>query len=106
MDVKAGFIRLRPEDTKTREGHSIPLNPILTKMLQEIKVRHLKSFVFTHHGEPVNDFKIVRGRGHKALVVFKWYNMVDEDELKSLAMDTSMETKEGCQEQHSANYLK
>jgi hypothetical protein len=34
-------------DTKTREGRSIPLNPILTKMLHEIKVSYFDGFVFT-----------------------------------------------------------
>ena len=146
VDVRAGFIRLRPEETKTREGRSIPLNPILTKMLQEIKVRYFHGFVFTRNGEPINGlgsfkddfqktcreagidnfhfhdlrhvcinnwrkaghdyFKIMKATGHKTIVVFKRYNTVDEDELKSLAMDTYMDTREGGQEQPSSNYLK
>ena len=144
VDLKAGFVRLRPEDTKTKEGRSIPLHPLLTKMLQEVKVRSLKhSFVFTRNGEPINPlgsfkedfrkacdeagienfrfhdlrhvainnwrkaghdyFKIMKATGHKTMAVFKRYNTVDDEELKSLAMDTYMDTSKESQEIPSHN---
>ena len=34
VDLKEGFIRLRPEDTKTNEGRLVPLNRELVEMLQ------------------------------------------------------------------------
>lgn len=34
VDLKEGFIRLRPEDTKTNEGRLVPLNRELMEMLQ------------------------------------------------------------------------
>jgi endonuclease YncB( thermonuclease family) len=121
-----------------REGRSIPLHPLLTKMLQEVKVRYLHGFVFTRNGEPINPlgsfketfrkacqkagienfrfhdlrhtcinnwrkaghdyFKIMKATGHKTMAVFKRYNAVDDEELKSLAMDTYMDTSEEGQE--------
>jgi integrase len=35
VDLKAGVVRLRPEDTKTQEGHIIPLTKELTQVLQQ-----------------------------------------------------------------------
>jgi integrase len=35
VDLKAGVVRLRPEDTKTQEGRRIPLTKELTQMLQQ-----------------------------------------------------------------------
>jgi integrase len=34
VDLKVGFIQLRPEDTKTNEGRLVPLNKELVEMLQ------------------------------------------------------------------------
>ena len=36
VDLKEGFIRLRPEDTKTNEGRLVPLNRELGEMLQSM----------------------------------------------------------------------
>jgi len=142
LDLKNGVIRLKPEDTKTSEGRSIPLHPVLTNMLQTVKVRFLKhDYVFTNHGDPINPlgsfketfrkacekagienfrfhdlrhvcinnwrkaghdyFKIMKATGHKTMAVFKRYNTVDDEELKSLTMDTYMDTSEESQEQPS-----
>jgi len=147
VDLKAGFIRLKPEDTKTKEGRSVPLNPLLTKMLGETKVRYLNhGYVFTRNGEYISPlgsikedfrkaceeagilnfhfhdlrhtcinnwrlashdyFKIMKATGHKTITVFKRYNTVDDNELKSLAMDTYMDTSRGSQEKSLSNHLK
>ena len=37
VDLKGGWIQLRPEDTKTNEGRTIPLSPELIDMLREMK---------------------------------------------------------------------
>ena len=59
VDLKGGFIRLRPEDTKTREGRLIPLS--LSVELEEIfrdlaKTRALHDpRVFLRDGKPILD---------------------------------------------------
>lgn len=55
LDLKEGFIRLRPEDTKTESGRSIPLHPELTEVLKKLlKVRPLNSDrVFHRNGKPI-----------------------------------------------------
>ena len=40
----------------------------------------------------------MKATGHKTMAVFKRYNTVDDEELKSLAMDTYMDTSEESQE--------
>lgn len=61
VDLKMGFIRLRSEDTKTNEGRSIPLHPVLIQLLKDTKLRYLKhDLVFTRNGEyisPLGSFK-------------------------------------------------
>jgi integrase len=54
VDLKEGFIRLRPEDTKTGYGRSIPIHPELAEVLKNaLKVRHLNcDFVFHQDGRP------------------------------------------------------
>jgi integrase len=43
VDLKAGFIRLRPEDTKTERGRYIPIQPELMKVSERLlKLRSLK----------------------------------------------------------------
>lgn len=55
VDLKEGFIRLRPEETKTSKGRSIPLHPELIEALKNaLKVRHLNcELVFHLDGRPI-----------------------------------------------------
>lgn len=62
MDLKAGFIRLAAEDTKTNEKRPIPISPILRETLEEIrreqregKVAPIDSRVFTWGGRPISE---------------------------------------------------
>jgi integrase len=51
VDLKEGFIRLRPEDTKTNEGRLVPLNRELVEMLQSM-LRGLPGVrVFSYRGK-------------------------------------------------------
>ncbi len=57
VDLKNGFIRLRADDTKTREGRTIPLTfstDLLDLFKSLFKVRSLHSSqVFLRHGQPI-----------------------------------------------------
>jgi len=55
VDLKAGFIRLRPEDTKTERGRSIRVHPELMRVLKGVlKVRSIEDDrVFHRKGGPV-----------------------------------------------------
>jgi integrase len=55
VDLKEGFIRLRPEETKTSKGRSIPIHPELMEVLNNaMKVRHLNcELVFHQDGKPI-----------------------------------------------------
>ena len=55
VDLKEGFIRLRPEETKTSKGRSIPIHPELMEVLKNaLKVRHLNcELVFHRDGKPI-----------------------------------------------------
>jgi len=62
VDLKEGFIRLRPEETKTSKGRSIPIHPELMEVLKNaLKVRHLNcELVFHRDGKPItpNDVRV------------------------------------------------
>ena len=55
VDLKEGFIRLRPEETKTSKGRSIPIHPDLIEALKNaLKVRHLNcELVFHRDGKSI-----------------------------------------------------
>jgi integrase len=56
VDLEEAFIRLRPEDTKTGYGRSIPIHPELMEILKDaLKVAPSNSGkVFHRDGEPIN----------------------------------------------------
>lgn len=57
IDLKNGFIRLRPEDTKTEEGRVIPIHPEIKKMLLSMP-RNISGWVFeSKPGKPVRTVK-------------------------------------------------
>jgi integrase len=58
VDLKAGLLRLRPEDTKTREGRTIPLTKELSEMLRNATIYLDESgqrvqWVFTYAGKRI-----------------------------------------------------
>ncbi|MFP3866817.1 MAG: tyrosine-type recombinase/integrase [Desulfobacteraceae bacterium] len=122
VDLKEGFIKLRPEDCKTNEGRYVPLNPELIAMFKDM-VRGLpgvrvfpykgkgfgstfqKAFETARNNAGIEDFtfhdlrhtainnwrlqghdyfRIMAATGHKTMNVFKRYNTVSREELKSL----------------------
>ena len=56
VDIKQGMVRLRPEDTKTDDARTIPLQPAVIAMLNEMP-RTIHGFVFTCDGRPVKEVK-------------------------------------------------
>ena len=122
VDLKEGFIRLRPEHTKTNEWRLVPLNRELVEMFKamprglpgvRVFVYQGKAFGssfqrafetarkragiedFTFHDlrhTAINNwrlqghdfFRIMAVSGHKTMNVFKRYNTVSKDELRTL----------------------
>ena len=65
VDLRAGFIRLRPEDTKTSEGRPIPIDPRLREMLTALPSPAWDdALVFTRNGQPIPDVR----HGHQAAI--------------------------------------
>lgn len=56
VDLKKGFIRLRPEDTKTKDGRAVPIHPEIMEILKALP-RDIHGWVFTLDGKPITDFK-------------------------------------------------
>jgi integrase len=56
IDLKAGVVRLRAEDTKTNEGRTIPLHREVLEMPREIP-RSINGRVFTLEGVPLGEIK-------------------------------------------------
>lgn len=59
VDLKEGFIRLRPEDTKTQEGRLIPLNRELIEMFKAMPKGFPMVRVFTREGKPIKSIREV-----------------------------------------------
>jgi len=56
IDLKVGVVRLRPEDTKTNEGRTIPLHREIMEMLKAMP-RSINGRVFTMEGVPLGEIK-------------------------------------------------
>jgi integrase len=57
VDLREGFIHLEPEDTKTQEGRSVPLNEELIFMLQAMPRGLPGVHVFSYKGQPIRGIK-------------------------------------------------
>jgi integrase len=57
VDLKEGFIRLRPEDTKTTEGRPVPLNRELIEMFKAMPRGLPLTPVFTYKGNSMAEMK-------------------------------------------------
>lgn len=56
IDIKAGVVRLKPEDTKTNEGRMIPLQQEIIEMLEAMP-RSITGRVFILEGVPFGEIK-------------------------------------------------
>ncbi len=57
MDLKEGFIHLKPENTKTSEGRSVPLHKELVDMFKEMPRGLPGVKVFTRNGQPITSIR-------------------------------------------------
>ena len=69
--------------------------PVRKEGIVNFRFHDLRHVCINNWGKAGHDyFKIMKATGHKTMAVFKRYNTVDEEELKSLTMDTSEEGQE------------
>ncbi len=61
VDLREGFIRLRPEDCKTNEGRLVPLNRELVEMFRALP----RGLVFTYQGRFMAEMKRSFGTAYK-----------------------------------------
>ena len=125
VDLKEGFIRLEPQDTKTDDGRLVPLTRELVEMFQAMPRGLPGVRVFPYKGKAfgstfqrafetarkkagiedftfhdlrhtaINNWRLqghdyfrnMAASGHKTMHVFKRYNTVSKDELKSLVSE-------------------
>jgi integrase len=57
VDLKEGFIRLGPEDTKTNEGRLVPFNGELREMFKELPRNLPAARVFNRYGKPITSIR-------------------------------------------------
>jgi integrase len=62
VDVKAGVMRLRPEDTKTQEGRLVPMTKELSETLRNVTIYldaagHRVPYVFTYAGKRIGSVR-------------------------------------------------
>jgi integrase len=57
VDLKEGFIHLRPEDCKTNEGRIVPLNQEMMEMFKAMPRGLPGVAVFTRNGAPVTSIR-------------------------------------------------
>lgn len=62
VDERAGFIRLKAEETKEKKPRSIPISPVLRTVLNELKaeqqkVKSISNRVFTRNGRPITSIR-------------------------------------------------
>jgi hypothetical protein len=59
VDLKEGFIQLRPQDCKTNEGRLVPFNGELMEMFKELPRNLPAARVFTRDGKPIKSIREV-----------------------------------------------
>jgi integrase len=59
VDLREGFIRLRPEDTKTNEGRLVPFNGELREMFKELPRNLPAARVFNRNSKPIASIREV-----------------------------------------------
>jgi integrase len=71
VDLDEGFIKLRPEDTKTSEGRDVPLNRELVEMLRDMRpgIPLPQVPVFTYAGRSVGSIKRAFGTACRQAVI-------------------------------------
>ena len=89
----------------TRNGEPInPLGSFKEAGIENFHFHNLRHVAINNWRKAGHDYlKIIKATGHKTMAVFKRYHTVDDEELKSLAMDTYMDTSKESQEIPSHN---